>query len=369
MDKKTVIVAGQNGQLGQYLIKYLLENEPNLNIVGTVRHKSYDDQEYIFDRKKIKTELMDLADSHSIESLIVKYKPDYFINTCANAFVGESWVFPHLQIELNSIGVLHQLEAIRKHSPRTRYFNMGTSEEFGCIKNNGPQNEQTKISPRSPYGCSKACARYLVGVYRESYNLYAIQGWTFNFESKLRHRKYFTKKVTENVARIYHSIKNNNWDFESLFVGNIYTSRSWQHASDVADGVWRMLNQDRFRTDWINRQDIDLPKEIKEYVLSESDTHSAKEFIEKSFLEAGIEGVWGNPTTEITDEQFVLLKDNKKIPLVKISKEFFRPLDVTYLFGDSTLIRNELGWSPKVDFDQIITEMVQSDIKLLASKN
>jgi GDP-mannose 4,6-dehydratase len=248
-------------------------------------------------------------------------------------------------------------------------FSGNTSEEFGCVVNNGPQNEETKIAPRSPYGCAKAAARYLVNTYRESFNLYCIQGWSFNFESKLRGSKYLTKKVTENVARIYHSIKRNNWNFEPLRVGNIYTYRSWQHASDVADGVWRMLNQDKFRTDWQNRQGVTLPKEIKQYVLSESETHSAKEFIQKAFLEAGIEGVWGNKTTEVIDEKFLLLKDNQTIPLVEISKEFFRPSDVTFLFGDSTLARKELGWSPKISFDEIIKEMVRADIKRQEFKN
>ena len=197
------IVTGANGQLGQFLIKYLQDNEPDLNIIGTVRHKSYDKQSYIFNRQKVILELMELSDVHCIESLICKYKPRYFVNTAANAFVGESWKVPVQQIELNTLGVLHQLEAIRKHSPHTRFFNMGTSEEFGNDVNDGLlQNEKTLINPKSPYGCAKAAARYLVNTYRNSYNLYALQGWTFNFECLTEKTPILLKNKNSNLIDI-----------------------------------------------------------------------------------------------------------------------------------------------------------------------
>lgn len=365
---KKVIITGSNGQLGQYLIKYLQDRMDaygeKYEIIGTVRHKSYDKQDYIFDLKRMKFDLMELADPHSIESLVVKCKPDYFINTSANAFVGESWALPYQQIELNTIGVLHQLEAIRKHSPSTRYFNMGTSEEFACSENNGPQNENTKIWPKSPYGCSKAAARYLVNVYRQSYGLYAIQGWTFNFESKLRHTKYVTGKVAANVARIFVSLERGN-DFEPLEVGNIYSYRSWQAAEDVADGIWRSLNQEVYRKDLQpelyqeGKYSKDLVKPLKEYVLSVPETYTVKEFIERAFAHVGIFGAWSG---QGVDEVY---KDiNTSRVLVKINPEFFRPLDVTFLHGDSSMARKELGWKPKVDFQTIIAEMVNYHVNL-----
>jgi GDPmannose 4,6-dehydratase len=371
MKKTTVIVSGCSGQLGQYMIKYLLENYPEHQIIGTIRHKSRDEDDFIFDKSKITFELMDLTDPVSIDNLIIKYKPDYFINTSANAFVAESWVVPVQQIEQNTIGVLYQLEAIKKHSPNTRYFNSGTSEEFACSNNDGkPQNENTLISPKSPYGCSKAASRYLVDVYRKSYNLYCVQGWTFNFESKLRSKKYLTGKVADGVARIYHAIINNQ-EFEPIFLGNIYSYRSWQHAADVADGIWRILNQDIYNKDLkpkYNGMPYRLPlhikelaKEIKPYVLSESNTHNIKEFIELSFQRAGLEGEWTYNGEEKPENEVLKLKNGKT--LVAIDPKFYRPLDVTFLYGDSALARNELGWLPKVKFNEIVNEMVEYHIK------
>jgi GDPmannose 4,6-dehydratase len=379
--EKVVVITGMNGQLSQYLIKYLQEKEPSLKIVGTIRHKSYDNQSYIFDKSKVTVELMDLGDPISITNLILKYKPDYFINTAANAYVGESWDVPIQQMELNCLGVLHQLEAIKKHSPQTRYFNMGTSEEFAVSEKTGPQNEETRIYPKSPYGCAKAAARYLVSVYRKSFGLYAIQGWTFNFESKLRGEKYVTRKITKGIARIYHAIKELK-DYDPLELGNIYSNRSWQHASDVADGVWRALNQEKYLNETFQERfyknnkikgvsvglvfDDHLQKFVpREYVLSATDTYTVKEFIEAAFLEAGKkEGIFTDSNLEWVGEGLneKLLWANSEKPLVVINKKFYRPLDVTYLHGDASSIKHDLGWDTTVSFNEIVEEMVKHDI-------
>lgn len=366
---KKVIITGVNGQLGQFFAKYLLEK--GLQVIGTVRHKSYDYQPWIFDRSSITIELMDLNDAHSIENLVIKYKPEYFINTAANAFVGESWAVPEQHFQQNTIGVLHQLEAIRKHSPHTRYANLGTSEEFACSEISGPQNEETKIAPKSPYGCSKAASRYLVDVYKNSYGLYALQPWCFNFESELRGEKYVTGKICKGVARIYHAIKKAK-PFEPIELGNIYSSRSWQFAGDVADGIWRMLNQEEYRQDLQpelyreNQLTKDLVKPLKNYCFSEADTHSIKEFIELAFKEVGINGVWYG---EGTNETFSLLAEPElnnyvfsglKInPLVKINPKFYRPLDVTYLYGDASAARKELKWESSLKFTELVKRMVK----------
>ena len=343
---KTCIITGINGQLSQYLAKHLLENEPDVRVIGTVRHKSFDNQPYIFDRDLIGIELMDLSDSHSIESLIVKHKPDYFINTAANAFVGESWAVPAQHLEINALAVLHQLEAIRKHSPHTKYFNMGTSEEFGISVKTGPQNEDTLLDPKSPYGCSKCAARHIVSVWRQSYNLYALQGWTFNFESPIRGEKYVTRKITKGVARIARAIKDGK-PFEPLELGNLDSHRSWQFAGDVADGVWRMLNQEK----------------PTPFVLSAPDTHTVREFVEKAFLAANLPGSWSGEGESEAYHSIYGYTPNGAIKLVRINPVFYRPSDVTYLHGDATRAKTELGWSPKVSFDDLVNRMVQNDLK------
>lgn len=401
---KTCIITGINGQLGQFMSKYLQDNEPDIQIIGTLRHKSYDKQPYIFDTTKVKFELMDLSDVHSITNLIIKYKPEYFVNTAANAYVGESWKVPSQQIELNTLGVLHQLEAIRKHSPRTKYFNMGTSEEFGNDNNDGKlQNETTLIDPKSPYGCAKACSRYLVNTYRRSYNLYALQGWTFNFESELRGEKYVTKKITQNVARIYHAIKNDQ-SFVPIKLGNLHSMRSWQFCGDVADGIWRQLNQEEYNGYLkSNFEDANfhyqhdgqnpksnlwesqwLSKNIKPYVMSARNCHSIMDFVEVAFKYSGINELckqkhgygdfhWYGDTMKYGEtkkdplasyywSEIGEMGEKFTYRLVEVDKEFIRPHDVSYLNGDASLIEKELGWKSTLSFEQLVERMIKWDI-------
>lgn len=381
---KTCIISGINGQLGQFLAKYLQVNHPNIQIVGTIRHKSYDNQPYIFDRTNVIFELMDLCDVHSIENLIIKYKPEFFINTAANAFVGESWNVPIQQFEQNCIGVIHQLEAIRKHSCHTRYFNMGTSEEFANDINDGKlQDENTLINPKSPYGCAKAGARYMVNTYRNSYGIYAIQGWTFNFESEIRGEKYVTRKITKGVARISKAIQNKE-SFTPISLGNINSMRSWQFAGDVADGIWRMLNQEVYNKDikqelsgrnilrqyYSAEQHIEwLSKRIKTYVMSSSECHTVKEFIEEAFKCAGFHDCYW--IGESVNEKYLLPNylceelGLENAVLVDINPEFLRPHDVTYLNGDASRIKSELGWQSTVSFKDLVKRMVDSDLKIV----
>jgi GDPmannose 4,6-dehydratase len=232
---------------------------------------------------------------------------------------------------------------------------MGTSEEMGCTLEdtpNGSQDESTKISPKSPYACSKAAARYLIDTYRNSYNLRVVQPWTFNFESKLRGEKYVTRKITKGVARILRAIQNKE-SFEPIELGNLNSSRSWQHAADVAEGLWLVANQ------------AGDPKDWKPYVLSENATHTVREFIEKCFAKVGIPAHWEGAGLQ---EEFVIdnyineIGEIKSQVLVSVNPEFFRPHDVSYLFGNSNKIRQELGWSPKKTFEDLLTEMVEWDV-------
>jgi GDPmannose 4,6-dehydratase len=341
-NKKTCIITGVTGQDGSYMADYLLKNT-DLNIIGAVRRLSNNNHkniEHLKDNLRFKLIDLDITDSSNIEEVIRNENPDYFINFGANSFVGNSWTMPVNHMQTNCIGVLYQLEALRKFAPNCRYYNAGSSEEFGDVSY-CPQDEKHPLKPRSPYGASKASARMLVKVYRESYNLYAIQGWLFNHESERRGVEFVTRKITTNVGLIRNSIKIGS-AFSPLELGNIDAKRDWSHAIDFVEGIWLMLNQES----------------PKEYVLSSNETHTVREFVEKAFEFAGIEGLW---IGEGINEKYVL-KNKPEIILMQINEKFYRPAEVDILLGDSTLARKELSWLPKISFDELVKKMVENDL-------
>ena len=352
---KSVLISGINGQLGQHLAQFFQENYPDFKIIGTVRQKSYDKQPKIYDESKVEVEILDLADSASIETVIAKYLPDYIFNTAALAYVAESWKSPLAYALYDGVAVVHFLEAVRKYVPNARFVNLGTSEELGCAfedSPNGSQDEDTKISPKSPYAAAKSYARYMVDIYRNSYNLYVVQPWTFNFESKLRGEKYVTRKITKGVGRIVRAIQNKE-PFSPIELGNLNSSRSWQHAKDVAEGLWLIANQKGEPKDW------------KPYVLSENATHTIREFVEKAFAAVGVSGSWVGEGLEekyIVDNYTNEIGGIKSQILVSVNPEFFRLHDVDFLFGSSNKIRRELGWTPKKTFEDLLAEMVDWDV-------
>lgn len=373
---KTVIVTGVTGQMGSYMTDFLLAK--GLTVIGTVRRLSVNNHRNIEHLKGVpgfSLAPMDLGDPHSINALIEKYKPDYFINCAANSFVGSSWEFPEQHIEYNLLGVQRQLEAIKRFSPHTRYINFGSSEEFGDVAYS-PQDEKHPGRARSPYGASKIGARQLVKVYRESFGLYAIQCWCFNYESERRGEEFVTRKITLGVARIVKA-RMEGKPFEPILLGNIDAKRDWSHAEDFVDGIWRMLNQDIYKkikaighfsveaeTKWLSEN------QIEEYVLSSDETHTVREFIEKAFSAAGINGVWwdssfkGDPTGQeyLVAEGDTGLATKLYQPLVRIDPTFYRPAEVDLLLGSSKRARAELGWSPKVSFDELVKRMVKHDL-------
>ena len=266
----------------------------------------------------------DLTDAHAIGAVIKELQPDYFVNLAAQTFVGSSWDFPAQTWECNTTGVIHILEAIRQHKPSCRFYNAGSSEEYGNVSYS-PQDENHPLRPRSPYGASKAAARHIVKVYRESYNLYAIQGLLYNHEGTRRGEEFVTRKITKGVARISKAI-NNKEAFIPIELGNIYAKRDWSDAEDFVDGIWKMLNQDLVRNPYYstlhptkNVQQSDL---VKEYVLSSDETHTIKEFIELAFEAANIQGVWhGNGTNEEFSIANYLVEEHdvKSSVLVKVN--------------------------------------------------
>ena len=221
-----------------------------------------------------------------------------------------------------------------------------SSEEFGDVVEI-PQNEKHPLRPRSPYGASKASARMLVKVYRDSYDLFAIQGWLLNHEGVRRGEEFVTRKITKNVARIKKSLLSNS-PFCPLELGNIDAKRDWSDAEDFVDGVWKMLNQ----------------KEPREYVLSSNETHTIREFIELAFEYAGIVGNWSFTDGSCRPEDEIFIKDTGEI-LMRINPKFYRPAEVDILLGDSSLARQELDWKPKTNFKDLVKKMIKNDLQLI----
>jgi GDPmannose 4,6-dehydratase len=370
--KKICIVTGVTGQDGSYMVDYLLENT-DLYIVGGVRRLSVYNHTNIrhINNERFILLNFDLTDSHSISRIIEKLQPEYFINLAAQSFVASSWDFARQTWATNSTSVLDILEAIRLYKPDCRMYQAGSSEEFGNVSY-VPQDEKHPLKPRSPYGASKAAARQLIKVYRDSYGLYAVQGWLFNHESERRGVEFVTRKITTNTARIKKEIETGE-KITPIELGNIDAKRDWSHAEDFVEGIWKMLNQDanhllntaEYEGDASILQPENLSKYIKEYVLSSNETHTVREFVEKAFSAAGIVGHWSHlnlDNTDKTPESEVFRKDTGEI-LVKINPKFYRPAEVDLLFGDSSLARKELNWNPKNSFEDLVKKMVSNDIK------
>ena len=346
---KKVLITGVTGQDGSYMADLLLE-ETDYEIYGMVRRtstKNYKNIEHLLSTPRFKIVTGDLSDSQSIDNLIREIEPDYFINLAAQSFVGASWQIPEQTFDIDAIGVIRCLEGIRKHVPNCRFYNAGSSEELGNV-DYSPQDENHPLKPRSPYGAAKAAARHIVKVYRESYNLFAIQGLLYNHESERRGEEFVTRKITKNIARIKKAI-NKDEKFEPLELGNIDTKRDWSHAKDFVRGIWLMLNQ----------------SEPKEYILSSGEAHTVREFIEKAFKIAGIYGEWVGKDTA---EKYILKKTLNSIYydnqiLVKINPEFYRPAEVDLLLGDSSKARKELNWKLDISFDSLVKIMVENDSK------
>ena len=394
---ETIFITGVIGQDGSHMIDYLLKNTKAF-ILGGARRLSVENHDNIkhlegVDRFKLVN--FDLTDSHSIYKLMEVAQPDYFINFAAQSFVASSWDFARQTWATNSTAVLDCLEAIRRIKPTCRFYNAGSSEEFGNVAYE-PQDENHPPRPRSPYGASKSGARTIVKVYRESYGLYAVQGWLFNHEGPRRGEEFVTRKITKGVARIKKAIEN-NVQFEPLELGNLDAARDWSDAEDMVDAVWKMLNQydsKEFENtfDIINGITVNRPYP-KDYVVSSGETHTIREFIDESFKLANIGGIWKSSGMKVKANSIVkgnfkyldavgdgksalasceLEKElendifiwdaDEKTPLVKTSLKFYRPAEVETLRGNSERIRKELGWTPKTTFKQLVAKMIYNDL-------
>ena len=359
---KKVLITGVLGQDGSNMAEYLLfssETRDDIFVYGMARHSSnpnLSNCSAFIKNPNFKLVQGDLTDEVSINNLVKDIQPDYFINFAANSFVGVSWDMPMQVMDVNALGVLRCLEAIKKFKPDCKFYSAGSSEEFGNVSY-CPQDIKHPIKPRSPYGASKSTARHLVKVYRESYNIFAVHGILFNHEGLKRGKEFVTRKITHGVATIYHQIKQGR-TFEPIKLGNLNAKRDWSDSEDFVEGVWLMLNQ----------------KKPKDYLLASGKTHSVAQFVEKAFNVANISGEWTEVGEDINGVYIPSPQSKKYLrkkcmkPLVEVNPEYYRPAEVDLLIGDSTPIRKELNWKPKISFDNLVKRMVLLDIKLVGEE-
>ena len=321
--KKTAFVTGMTGQDGPYLAKLLVEK--GYQVYGLVKRYSnpnLDNIKYLGIENDIELVTGDITDENSMNHLMNSLRPTEVYNLAAQSFVGISWDLNKLTTEVNSMGPLNILNAIRSHSPNTRFYQASTSEMFGNATEPGRQGENTPFRPRSPYGVSKLYAHWMTVNFRESYSLYACSGILFNHESPLRGREFVTRKVTDAVARIKLGLA------KDITLGNLDARRDWGFAGDFVEAMWLMLQQ----------------PEARDYVIATGEQHTIRELLEVAFDHVGI-----------TDWEH----------LVKSDPRFKRPAELYSLCGDSERARELLGWKPQTSFETMIRDMVDADLKRL----
>ena len=349
MKKKVAFITGITGQDGSYLAEFLLKK--NYIVHGLKRRSSVFntqriDHIYIDPHKKTNFFLHygDVVDSNCILELFKKIKPDEVYNLAAQSHVQISFQIPDYTSQVNAIGTLKILDAIRLLKlTKTKFYQASSSELFGKIQNR-KQSEKTAFYPRSPYAVSKLFAYWITKNYREAYKMFASNGILFNHESERRGETFVTRKITMSLSKIAQGLE------KCLYLGNIYSLRDWGHAEDYAEMQWKILQH--------NMAD--------DFVISTGKQYSVKYFVEKCCEYLGIKLKW---VGKGLNEKGVIIKVNKqKTPklkigstIVKIDKKYFRPLDVNNLLGDSSKAYKLLKWKPKVDINQLIIEMIQSE--------
>jgi GDPmannose 4,6-dehydratase len=316
---KTALITGITGQDGSYLAEFLLEK--GYAVHGMIRRSSSERMERIegiLDRLAIVHG--DLTDLPSLIRLLDAVKPDEVYNLAAMSFVPTSWQEPVLTSQITALGVTNLLEAIRIVNPRIRFYQASSSEMFGKAQE-VPQTERTAFWPRSPYGVAKVYGHWITVNYRESYGIFACSGILFNHESPRRGREFVTRKVTDGAARIKLGLK------DVLRLGNLEAKRDWGFAGDYVRAMWLMLQMDR----------------PGDYVVATGVNHTVREMVEIAFARVGLD--WRR--------------------CIAVDPAFVRPAEVDLLVGDPTKAREELGWTPTVDFRALIEMMVDADLAIL----
>ena len=333
---KKALITGIRGQDGAYLAKFLLEK--GYEVWGADR-RSGDSSNWRLKElgieKDVKIVYMDLLELTNIMRVIEKVQPDEVYNLAAQSFVGASFEQPILTSEIDAIGVLKILEAIRTLKPDTKFYQASTSEMFGKVQEI-PQTEKTPFYPRSPYGVAKLFAHWMTVNYRESFDIFACSGILFNHESPLRGLEFVTRKITYSLAKIKYGLQ------DKLLLGNLDAKRDWGYAKEYVEGMYLMLQQE-------NPDD---------YVLATGETHTVREFVEKAAQIAGFDIVWEG---EGVNSRGIDRKSGKTI--IEVSPDFYRPAEVDLLLGNPKKAEEKLGWKPKTKFEDLVSIMMEADLK------
>jgi len=328
---KTALITGTTGQDGSYLAELLLDK--GYTVHGLIRRSSVDTTERIAHFQHHPHFALiegDITDAACMHRLISGIQPDEVYNLAAMSHVGVSFDQPITTCQIDAMGPLYMLEAIRQSSPKTKFYQASTSELFGDTPI-APQNENSPMIPNSPYAAAKLYAHQLVGLYRRAYNIFACAGILFNHESERRGEAFVTRKITKYVAMLqswmdsHDGFPKKDVDVRPLALGNIEAKRDWSHAEDMVRGMWLMMQH----------------AEPDDYVLGSGETHTVKEFLQLAFGSIGL---------DYND-------------YVVIDPKFYRPVDVNLLHADPGKAAKVLGWKPTICFGELIDRMVQSDYR------
>ena len=315
---KKAFITGITGQDGSYLAELLLEK--GYEVHGLVRRLSTPNLRNVESIKdRITIHIGDMTDSSSLNKIAREVKPDEVYNLAAQSYVHASWSSPVATVDITGVGTLRMLEAFKDTG--AKFYQAGSSEQFGNYKGGSIITEESIMSPRSPYGCAKVLAYNLVRNYRESYGMFAVTGILFNHESERRGYEFVTRKLSNAVAEIHHGVS------DELTLGNIHSIRDWGYAPDYVEAMWKIMQ-------------LDEPNDI---VIATGKTYTVRDFCERAFEHVGL--------------------DWKKY--VKTSGEFIRPAELDWLRGDSSKAVEMIDWEPTVDFYELVERMVDNDIKLV----
>jgi len=338
---KTALITGITGQDGSYLTEFLLDK--GYEVHGIIRRSSsFPTQriEHLYQDPHEKDRRLflhygDLTDSSNLNRILEEVNPEEIYNLAAQSHVKVSFEVPEYTAEVDGVGVLRFLDAIKKTAIDTRFYQASTSELFGKVRE-VPQNERTPFYPRSPYGIAKLYAYWMVINYREAYDIFACNGILFNHESERRGKNFVTRKITRAAAMIKHGLQ------DRLYLGNLDAKRDWGYAPDYVRAMWLMLQQGK----------------PEDFVIATGEVHSVREFAERAFEMTGVDILWEGEGLNETGRDAATGET-----LIEVDPDYFRPTEVDYLQGDPAKARRTLDWAPSVSFEEMIGRMVEHDLK------